>query len=395
MIQEKKIIVFGAGKIGISFIGQLFSRGSYEVVFIDVFKPVVDELNRRREYDVIIKTEHEQILRIKNVRGVHSYEVKKVITEFASAGIAAVAVGVNGLKGVFPFISKGLEERFRFYGEKPIDLIIAENMRNADIYFHHELNKLLPDSFPIDSMIGLIETSIGKMVPLMQNKDIQKDKLKIFAEPYNTLILNKKAFKNPIPLIDGLAPKDDIKAWVDRKLFIHNLGHAAVAYIGYCTDHNYKYLYEVLANPKVYQSVYEAMLQASEILLYKYPGEFKKEELIKHIEDLLIRFQNKYLGDTLFRVGSDLIRKLGPDDRIAGAIKTAMDYHLPFDKILYVLVCACRFCASDENGNITEMDKKFHKKYSRDFSAVLSQICGFNEAQIDEIKKVLLEEIQL
>jgi mannitol-1-phosphate 5-dehydrogenase len=47
--------LFGAGKIGRSFIGQLFSRGGYEVVFVDVFKPLIDEINRRHEYNVVIK----------------------------------------------------------------------------------------------------------------------------------------------------------------------------------------------------------------------------------------------------------------------------------------------------------------------------------------------------
>ena len=32
----RKIVIFGAGKIGRSFIGQLFGCGGYKVVFIDV-----------------------------------------------------------------------------------------------------------------------------------------------------------------------------------------------------------------------------------------------------------------------------------------------------------------------------------------------------------------------
>ncbi|NJK84846.1 MAG: hypothetical protein HC906_01560 [Bacteroidales bacterium] len=80
--------------------------------------------------------------------------------------------------------------------------------------------------------MGLVETSIGKMVPIMTSKDIEEDLLQVFAEPYNTLILDKNGFKNPIPDIRGLAPKVNMKAWVDRKSFIHNLGHAVAAYIG-------------------------------------------------------------------------------------------------------------------------------------------------------------------
>ena len=52
-----KILIFGAGKIGRSFIGQLFSRGGYEVVFVDVNKQINDALNARGNYNVIIKSD--------------------------------------------------------------------------------------------------------------------------------------------------------------------------------------------------------------------------------------------------------------------------------------------------------------------------------------------------
>ena len=56
-IQKNKLVIFGAGKIGRSFIGQLFSTGGYEVVFIDIIKPLIDELNRRGNYNVVIKSQ--------------------------------------------------------------------------------------------------------------------------------------------------------------------------------------------------------------------------------------------------------------------------------------------------------------------------------------------------
>ena len=232
-VNRNKLVLFGAGKIGRSFIGQLFSIGGYEVVFIDVYKPVIDELNRRRTYDVIIRGDKEEVLHIRNVRGVYIGDGKEVIHEVATAGILAISVGLAGLNKIFPFIAKGLEERYKVSSDKPLDIIIAENMRNSDEYFRNELQKLLPENYPLEKLVGLIETSIGKMVPIMQKKDLQDDILQIFAEPYNTLILNGKAFKNPIPDIKGLAPKNNMKAWVDRKLFIHNLGHSATSYIGY------------------------------------------------------------------------------------------------------------------------------------------------------------------
>ena len=377
-IKQNKIVIFGAGKIGRSFIGQLFGRGGYEVVFADVFKPLIEELNRRSNYNVVIKSEKEEVFNITNVRGVLADDMEAVAEEVASAGIVAVSVGLHGLSSIFPALAKGLEKRFEMNPRSPLDIIIAENMRDADSLFRDSLKKLLPPGYPFEQLIGLVETSIGKMVPIMLKKDLEEDILQVFAEPYNTLILDKKAFKNQIPEIADLAPKENMKAWVDRKLFIHNLGHATTAYLGYLHDPGFVYIYEALAVPAVHDAVRNTMLQSAGILLKKYPGEFSTEDLTGHIDDLLFRFQNKALGDTLFRVGCDLVRKLGPEDRLAGAIKNAILFDLPYDKILFALVCGFHFRAADENGNILPQDAEFAKLCEKGTDHVLSEICDFD-----------------
>lgn len=384
-IEQNKIVIFGAGKIGRSFIGQLFSRGGYEVVFVDVYKPVIEELNKRRNYPVIIKSEKEEVLTITNVRGVLADDMEAVADEVASTGIVAVSVGLHGLISIFPALAKGLIKRFEMNGQSPLDIIIAENMRDADTFFRTELKKHLPPGYPFERLVGLVETSIGKMVPIMLRKDLEEDILQVFAEPYNTLILDKKAFKNPIPQISGLAPKENMKAWVDRKLFIHNLGHATAAYMGYLYDQGFVYIYEALAVPAVHDAVRNTMLQSAELLLKKYPGEFSPEDLTGHIDDLLSRFQNKALGDTLFRVGCDLGRKLGPEDRLAGAIKNALLFDLPYDKILLALVCGFHFRATDEYGNILPQDAEFAKLCEKGTDHVLAIICDFDSIRHSQL----------
>jgi len=44
-----KLLQYGAGNIGRSLVGQLFSKAGYEVVFVDVDKTVIDALNRERD----------------------------------------------------------------------------------------------------------------------------------------------------------------------------------------------------------------------------------------------------------------------------------------------------------------------------------------------------------
>jgi len=378
---KSKIVIFGAGKIGRSFIGQLFSRGGYEVVFVDISVPVITELNRRREYEVVIKAEKEESIIVKNVRGVDARNEADVIKEICDTGILAVSVGINALPNIIPLLAAGLKERYRVSKSDAVDIIIAENMRDAAQFLEKNIKIHLPADYPLKSLVGFVETSIGKMVPLMPEKIEQEDILRVFAEPYNTLILDKKAFKNPIPAIEGLSPKDNMKAWVDRKLFIHNLGHAAAAYWGYFYDPRFQYLWEALEVSRIYYSVRATMMQAAELLEKKYPNEFTVADLAGHVDDLLSRFRNKALGDTIYRVGCDIMRKLGPQDRLAGAIRLAISLNMPYNQILKALIAGCHFRAKDEKGFMHPSDIKFITIYERGIAEVLKTVCKFDESK--------------
>jgi len=385
-----KLVLFGAGRIGRSFIGQLFSRSGFEVVFVDINKVLIDELNRRRQYDVIIKAEKDKKITVQNVRGIYATDINVVCDEIADALIVCVSVGIRGLPDVMKVLAKGLLMRYETGNKVPVDIIIAENMRNAASYFHEQLARLLPGYYPLDRLVGLIETSIGKMVPIMPQKDIEEDMLRVYTEPYNTLILDKKAFKNSIPDVEGFDPKDNIKAWTDRKLFIHNLGHASIAYYGFIYDKNLTYIWQALDVPEIYKFVRNTMLQAVDILMAAWSGEFSMGSLSEHIDDLLYRFRNKALGDTIYRVGCDLKRKLGPDDRIVGAIRVARSVNMPYDSILKVLLCACHFRATDENGRFSTEDTEFIRLYEEGIRNVLIKVCGF----IEEVDKDLIDTIE-
>ena len=47
-------------------------------------------------------------------------------------------------------------------------------------------------------------------------------------------------------ILRELALKENMKAWVDRKAFIHNLGHATAAYFGHLKYPDAIFMYEVL-----------------------------------------------------------------------------------------------------------------------------------------------------
>ncbi|MEL7598834.1 MAG: hypothetical protein AAGU18_01885 [Proteiniphilum sp.] len=379
-MKNKKIIVFGAGKIGRSFIGQVFNRSGYEVVFVDISRELINLINKRREYSIIIMDgDKKETLPIRNVRGIYLDDEESVVAELKDTGIISLSVGQQGLKGAIPVIAKSLIARRENYGDLPLDIIIAENMRNADEFLRDELKKYLPLDYPFDKLVGLVETSIGKMVPIMTRKDIDEDPLQIFAEPYNSLIVAKNGFKNLIPDSPFLAPKDNIKAWVDRKLFIHNMGHATVAYLGFESYPDAKYIYEVLEDHTIFKNVRKTMLQSADILQALYPEEFTHKDLEDHIDDLLHRFRNKGLGDTIFRVGCDLYRKLGPEDRLVAPIRAALRIGKPYYLILHALKAGIAFKAKDENGNYLPSDLKFFEEAKKGYKHIIKNVCKLPE----------------
>jgi len=385
-----KLILFGAGKIGRSFIGQLFSLGGYEVVFIDIDRRIIDALNERRSYDVIIKSESgDEIIPIKNVRGILSTDEDQIDEELSDCNLVATSVGQTNLNKIIPLIAQGILKKYHKGNTTPTDIILAENLRNAARYTQTELAEILPSEFPLGKMVGLVETSIGKMVPIMSVREVEEDVLKVYAEPYNTLILDKKGFRNTLPDVPGLAPKENMKAWVDRKSFIHNLGHASAAYYGTILYPNAVYMWEILEDREVYQFTRKVMVQSAHALMAEYPGEFSFQDLEDHIDDLIARFRNKALGDTVFRVGLDLYRKLGPQDRLVGAIRFALKHGLSYDLILRSILNGFKFKATDENGDLYLEDKKFHNNTRElKMDEMLEQICGFDTNTDSEVFKL-------
>ncbi len=389
----KKILVFGAGKIGRAFLAQLFSRGGYKIVFVDINQELVDLLNATSEYNVVVKGEAEYIVQVSNYKALHISQKEELLEEFAEASLVSTSVGVNALPDLYPLFAKALAYRFEKTPFAPVDFIIAENLRHADKVFEQNLKACLPANYPFDKLVGLVETSIGKMIPIMTQKDLEDDPLMIFSEEYNSLPISAKEFKNQLPEVSGLKYITNIKAWVDRKSLIHNLGHAAAAYFGYLEEPQEKLLWKVLANKKVYEKTRTTMMQSANILLHKYPYNFTKKELEEHIDDLLKRFQNKALGDSVFRVGCDLYRKLGKDDRLSGAVKLAVILGQPYNLILEALVSGFNFRARDEFGSLFPKDDLFAKELDeKEFEKLFTEISGFNK--IDHLE-IMLKAIDI
>lgn len=313
--------MYGAGNIGRGFIGALFSQSGYSVSFIDVAKPVVDGLNESHAYPLrLICGDTREDYVISNVSAVDGKDTEAVAEAIAACDIMATAVGVRILDFIVPNIVAGLRRRWEL-GGPALNIIICENLNDANRIVEAKIKALLSDEeiARFDESVGLVEASIGRMVPVQTDEMRDGEPLRVCTERYGFLPVDKAAFKGMVPEIKGMVPFEPFDFFVKRKLFVHNMGHASTAYLGNLLG--FEYIYQSIDNPFVHIIVQNAMQESARALAKHYGVDL--DWLMEHIQDLLSRFTNAALKDSCARVGGDPARKLSAQDRLVGAMRLA------------------------------------------------------------------------
>lgn len=114
-----------------------------------------------------------------------------------------------------------------------------------------------------------------------------------------------------------MKPYSPFSFYVQRKMYIHNMGHSAAAYLG--SRKGFTFIWEAIGDSVIRGTVMQAMLESARALSKAYSEPFPPLE--EHVDDLLSRFGNKKLVDTITRVGRDLPSKLGENERFFGAAR--------------------------------------------------------------------------
>ena len=337
----RKAVQFGAGNIGRGFTGQLFSEAGFEVVFVDVVDELVRLINERHSYPIRYASEQMETMTIENVRAVNGRDVAAVADEIRTADLMCTAVGVNVLPHVAPAIAAGVKARADADVTEPINIIICENLQHMAAFLKGKVSESLPSEYHayLDEKIGFVESVVGRMAPVMTEEQKQEDPLLVVVEPYKHLPVSKAGIKGEFPEIAHMEPKKNFQAYVDRKLFTHNAGHATAAYFGYLKG--YVYIYQAMNDAQINAAVRAALTETGQALIEKHG--LSPEEHQEHTEDLLRRFANVALGDQVARVGGDPLRKLGPEDRLVGGAKLALEYNIFPANLCKAIAAGLRF----------------------------------------------------
>jgi mannitol-1-phosphate 5-dehydrogenase len=306
---------FGAGNIGRGFIGSLLYQSGFETCFVDVNSEIVDLLNEKQEYRVVLADHSQEELLIKNVRAINSQnDPDKVIAAIAKADLVTAAVGPNILPHISGLIVEGLRKRIQTT-DKPLNIIACENMIGGSTLLKEKVYEKISEEEKgiFNQHFGFPDAAVDRIVPNQSNED----KLMVMVEPFYEWAVDQTKIVGEKPPVEGITFVDDLKPYIERKLFTVNTGHAVAAYLGYYAG--IQTINEAMERGEIKTLVEKTLQETGLLLVKKYNFELEKHQ--EYIQKIINRFSNPYISDEVTRVGRSPIRKLGPNDRLIGPAK--------------------------------------------------------------------------
>ncbi|XNM43301.1 mannitol-1-phosphate 5-dehydrogenase [Escherichia coli] len=282
-----KALQFGAGNIGRGFIGKLLADAGIRLTFADVNQVVLDALNARHSYQVHVVGETEQVDTVSGVNAVSSIG-DDVVRSDCSGRFSHYRRCPVVLERIAPAIAKGLVKRKEQGNESPLNIIACENMvRGTTQLKGHVMNALPEDAKAwVEEHVGFVDSAVDRIVP--PSASATNDPLEVTVETFSEWIVDKTQFKGALPNIPGMELTDNLMAFVERKLFTLNTGHAITAYLGKLAGH--QTIRDAILDEKIRAVVKGAMEESGAVLIKRYG--FDADKHAAYIQKILGRFEN-------------------------------------------------------------------------------------------------------
>jgi mannitol-1-phosphate 5-dehydrogenase len=361
-----KIVVFGAGATGRAHVGLLAWQAGFDIVFVDKKSDLVDALKRRGSYAVKLCGDPNQDIVVTGYRVYDSADRAAIAEEIADAALVLTAVFDQNLSDVAQTIALGIAACVRAGRSKPLNCVACENMMDSSSQLGRFVRSLLPaDQLQwSDRHVGFPDCMISRVVPRPA-----ADPLILVAEDYNEWTVRADAFRGVKPAaLRAMELVANQTARLERKLFIHNGGHATCAYFGFHRGH--QYIHEAVADPAVAECVLGALDELGTVVERKWG--FSPESIDAYKRDLGRRGAIAEMRDEILRVVRDPIRKLSPRERLIAPATLAVEYGTSRRWIVKAIVAAMKYRHPHDPQSVELADQLATQGVSR----VLENVCG-------------------
>ena len=285
----KLAIHFGAGNIGRGFIAPVLQENNYEVVFVDVNKELIEQINLLQRYKVrSISLNASSDIFVKNISGLLLDDEEFLNEKLAKADLITTSVGPKFVKDIFNLVSSTKTEKIQTF-------IAFENMYRASTSNSTESGL---------SKIVLIDAVVDKIVPPQNITSLD-----VIVEEYGSIILDNNV--NTKPLNESkIVSYSNYEHEFYKKLWLLNGLHLKLAYFG--LSRNIKYIHEILSN----QEGLDFAERAIDSLSKAYSLFSNSTEDLKDFKQTILdRFSMPEIQDEVTRIARNPQIKFSKDER--------------------------------------------------------------------------------
>jgi mannitol-1-phosphate 5-dehydrogenase len=285
---------------------------------------------------------------IAGYEALHTSDAEGVAAAVGAADLVVTSVLEPNLPEVAGTLAWALEQRLRHGTGAPLNVVAAENMSNSSsVLGQHVLGALPPDLHDLcRHLVGFPDSMIARVVP------VAADPLVIYGEAYSEWTADRNAAVGEPPALAGLEWVTNQTARLERKLFIHNTGHAVCGYHGWLRGCHF--IHEAAADPAIMAAIRAATAQSGAAVAAQHG--FSAADIAAYCDNLAERLVIADLPDDIRRVIRQPIRKLGPRERLLGPLALCDQQGLPGDALCRAIaaVLASRMDDDDQFARLAE-----------------------------------------
>ncbi|MBN1263903.1 MAG: C-GCAxxG-C-C family protein [Anaerolineales bacterium] len=341
-MHEKTLCIWGAGRIGRGFIGDLYNEAGYHLVLIEKAQALVDQLKNQGKFSVYRASgESKQRVEISNFTALHTSQEEKIQAAFNECEVLAVSVFPRDFEAVAGRIQAHLLERRNIVGDKTFNILLCTNLIHAGPKFKEYLLAGITENEIqyFEDKVGIIETLVIRICPEPPAEIKEQYPLVVWTNGYAELPIEKNSVKGEMDFLPSMRLVQDMRAEEIRKIYTYNMCHAVLSYHGQFMG--YDLLVECLKDESIRAEALGALKEVSRALQNEYG--FTVSEMDGWIDGVLTQTNNPTIGDTVFRSAADPIRKLKQDDRLIGPLMLCKKNGVETPHLLRAIAAAFHF----------------------------------------------------
>ncbi len=315
---DRKLAIWGAGKVGRGFVAELFQRAGYELIFVDTDADLVAQLRAAGGYR-IIKARADAPVEIEKVTRYRSFLSSDpvLIEEFSAISLLAVCVPLPAFEATARTLAAGLHFRAAVAPDDPLDVLICGNVRKGAAIFQSRLDRFLSDRTRtyVRNKVGFVDTIVIRMAIEPDPDLVRSEPLALVTNGYPFMPADKLAFKGLAPEAAGLLLTERMAAEETRKFHTYDTVSGLLGYMGH--RNGYSFAHQALEAPEIRDVALGALKEVSSALTLECG--FSLEEMEDWNEQVLFDLGNRLLCDTTARLAFGPIDRLSRDDTLTGA----------------------------------------------------------------------------